>query len=305
MNLPSPIQELHSEFLSSHKVELFIKRDDLIHPVISGNKWRKLKLWLEKYKQGNYDALLTFGGAFSNHIAATAAVGQLENIPVIGVIRGDELNPSSNETLKKAQEQGMRLVFTSREDYGLKEEKYYQEELRRRHGNVLIIPEGGFGYYGMLGCGEILSESKEIFDCIALPMGTGTTLAGLLFASNQERVIGVSSLKGGSFLRENVVQLLKSAGLSKEDVDEEMDRFTLLTDYHCGGYAKHSPELIQFMLDFKSTYQIELDFVYTAKMMLAVFDQIKTDQIKKGSRILAIHTGGLQGNDAIQDLIIM
>ncbi|MEO9533113.1 MAG: pyridoxal-phosphate dependent enzyme [Crocinitomicaceae bacterium] len=305
MNLPSPIQKLASAFLDEHGINLLVKRDDLIHPEISGNKWRKLKLWIEKFHQGKYDALLTFGGAYSNHIAATAAMGALEKIPVIGVIRGDELNQNANPTLQNAAKNGMRLVFSSREEYDLKEEKYFQEELRRRYGNVLIIPEGGFGYYGMLGCTEILSEIKDQVNAIFLPMGTGTTLAGVLFGSETETIYGVSALKGGDFLNKNVEFLLSQAGLDKEDINEETKRLQVLTDYHFGGYAKHTPELIEFMKDFKSVYKLNLDYIYTAKMMFGLFELIKANHFEKGTTILAIHTGGLQGNSSIEDLILM
>jgi 1-aminocyclopropane-1-carboxylate deaminase len=304
LNLPSPIQELKSTFLTENGIQLFLKRDDLIHPDISGNKWRKLKLWLEKFKQGKYEAILTFGGAYSNHIAATAAVCEIEKIPVIGLIRGGELSESSNLTLKKAHDSGMNLIFSSREEYDLKEEKYFHEELRKRHGNVLIIPEGGFGFYGMLGCSEILNELNQKFDAIVLPMGTGTTLSGILFGSENEIIYGVPALKGGAFLKDNVSHLLFEAGLDKSEVTEELSRLKLLDEFHFGGYAKYTDDLIQFMKDFRSIYGVELDYVYTAKMMFGLFQKMKGNEFSKGAKILAIHTGGLQGNSSIKELLL-
>lgn len=292
MNLPSPLEKIEAKIFKERGLEVFIKRDDLIHPVISGNKWRKLNHNIEKFKQGNYKKLLTFGGAYSNHIAATARAGKELGFSTIGIIRGDELNSNSNPTLKQAHEDGMELIFTKREEYDLREEKYYHEELRRRHGHVLIIPEGGANYFGVLGCQEILKENEASVEYVVSACGTGTTAAGLLL--NGANVIGVSALKGGEFLNENIAQLL-SQMLIEEDVLETMGRFDLQLDYHFGGYAKYNDELIQFMKDFTSEFDIPLDQVYTGKMMYALMDLIQKDHFPKGSKIMALHTGGLQG----------
>jgi len=302
MKLPSPITELNHPLFSENNINVLLKRDDLIHPIISGNKWRKLKFNVEKYKALNAKAILTFGGAYSNHIAACAKLCSDFEIPSIGIIRGDELNENSNETLMAASKNGMKLIFTSREEYALREEKYYHEELRRRHGHVYIVPEGGANYYGVLGCTEIMKEVEQHVDYVFCAAGTATTVAGVLLGSNAQ-VKAVSALKGGSFLKDNVLLRLKEFGYAKEEISESMSNFELLDEFHFGGYAKHSSELIEFMKDFRETCEVELDYIYTAKMMYALFDQIKTRKIEKNSTVLAIHTGGLQGNKAIVNLL--
>jgi len=303
LRLPSPLEQIHSPLFVEKNIEVFVKRDDLIHPVISGNKWRKLKFNIEKLRQGKYDKLLTFGGAFSNHIAATASVGKLLGVDTIGVIRGDELNKESNDTLKQACSDGMELIFTSREEYKLKEERYYQEELRKRHGNALIVPEGGYNYHGTLGCIEILNEIEFDPSVVFTAAGTGTTAAGLLQAPDNCEVIAVSALKGGAFLRDNVEVLLREAGLDQVTISDKMEQFSLVTDGHFGGYGKHNQELIDFMNKFYAAHQIALDQIYTAKMMFSAFRKIESGEIERGAKVVLLHTGGLQGTSSIRDLL--
>lgn len=302
--LPSPIQELKSALFSEQKLEVYVKRDDLIHPTVSGNKWRKLKLNIEKYRQGKFEKLLTFGGAYSNHIAATAKVGEELGVPTVGIIRGDELNESSNETLKQASKCGMELIFTKREEYALRDEKYYQEELRRRHGHSWIVPEGGANFYGTAGCQEIIKEIPFDFDYIATACGTATTAAGLLSASGSAKVIGVSALKGGEFMLELINDRLDEFGFSAEDVQDRLNNFELITEAHFGGYAKYTDELITFINDFYQEFQIRLDQVYTGKMMFALMMKIKAGDFPEGSKIVALHTGGMQGTKSIENLLL-
>ncbi len=304
MKLPSPIQLLEDELFKKHDIAVYIKRDDLIHPQISGNKWRKLKFNIEKFRQGGYDKILTFGGAYSNHIAATAALTKETKVASIGIIRGDELNFSSNETLKRAHENGMELIFTPREEYALRDEKYYHEELRRRHGNVLIIPEGGKNFHGMLGCAEIVSELEQDMDFVFVPCGTGTTAAGILSALDKTQLVGISALKGGGFLKEDVQSLLFAAGWLKEDIEEQMEQFHLESEYHFEGYAKYTDELLDFIRTFYQKHAIKLDQIYTGKMMFALYDKVKRGEFNSGSQILAIHTGGIQGTQTIPDLFV-
>lgn len=294
MNLPSPLQRIESQLFQQKEVEVYVKRDDLIHEVISGNKWRKLKFNLEKFKQGRYQKLLTFGGAFSNHIAATARVGKEYGVNTIGIIRGDELNADSNQTLKLAALDGMELVFTSREEYDLKEEKYFHEELRRRHGHILIVPEGGANFQGVLGCQEIVAELKNQveFDRIVTACGTGTTAAGLLLGN--AAVTGIAVLKGASFLSEHIHQHLRHI-LDDQESKEVVHQLDLQLDYHFGGYARYNDDLVQFMKMVRNEHEIPLDQVYTGKMMYALYDLIQKDHFEKGQRIVALHTGGLQG----------
>jgi 1-aminocyclopropane-1-carboxylate deaminase/D-cysteine desulfhydrase-like pyridoxal-dependent ACC family enzyme len=302
MNLPSPITELYHPLFEENDIKVLLKRDDLIHPIISGNKWRKLKFNVEKYKALNATAILTFGGAYSNHIAACAELCADVKIPSIGIIRGDELNENSNETLKAAAKNGMKLIFTSREEYALREEKYYHEELRRRHGHVFIVPEGGANYYGVLGCTEIMKEVEQDVDYVFCAAGTATTVSGILL-STEAQVRAVSALKGGTFLADNVRMRLREFGYENDEIAESMANFELLDDFHHGGYAKHTAELIEFMKEFRESCKVELDYVYTAKMMSALFSQIKKGKVKKNSTVLAVHTGGLQGNKTISSLL--
>ena len=304
MQIPSALDRINDELFDENGIEVYLKRDDQIHPEISGNKWRKLKFNIEKFRQGGYNKILTFGGAFSNHIAASAAVSKDLKIPFIGIIRGDELTADSNETLAKARENGMELVFTTREEYKLRDEKYFHEELRRRHGNVLIVPEGGSNYYGLLGCTEIVKELTFSPDYIIVPAGTGTTASGILSALNETKLIVVSALKGGEFLNDSIAGLLQEAGWIKDDVKDQISQLQLLTDYHFGGYAKYTEELIRFIKEFQRLHRIKLDQVYTGKMMFALYDQIRSGKIKSGSKVVAIHTGGLQGTNSIPELFM-
>lgn len=304
MLLPSPLVQLSDSLFEEKELEVYLKRDDLIHPQISGNKWRKLKFNIEKFKQGGYEKVLTFGGAYSNHIAASAVVSNEQNIPFIGLIRGDELNAQSNQTLLNASENGMELIFISREEYNLRDEKYYHEELRRRYGNVLIIPEGGANYYGMIGCSEIVKEIPFSPDYMVVSAGTGTTAAGILSALNETQLFVVSALKGGEFLKDTVKQLLQEAGWLKNDIEDQLQQFKLLTDYHFGGYAKFNTELIAFINSFYHQQEIKLDQVYTGKMMYALYEQIRLGEFQKGSKIVAIHTGGIQGTESIPELFV-
>lgn len=285
-------------------VAVYVKRDDLIHPVISGNKWRKLKLNIEQFKVGGYEHLLTFGGAYSNHIAATARAGKELGISTIGIIRGDELDASTNDTLRQAAEDGMQLVFTAREEYALRSEKYYQEELRRRHGHLWIVPEGGANFLGMMGCVEITREIEVDHSHLITACGTGTTASGLLYGSQETEIIGVSALKNGSFLKDEIKQLLMLGGLLQSEVTDAMNRFQLLDEFHFGGYAKQTKELINFMNEFFQEYKLPLDYVYSAKMFYALHQLIQSDYFKPGSCIVALHTGGLQGNQSISKQLL-
>lgn len=295
-NENTPLQQIHLPLLTEHQVKLFIKRDDLIHPEVSGNKWRKLKYNIEKAKQEKKDTLLTFGGAYSNHIAATAAAGELLGIKTVGIIRGDELaNKPLNKTLAKAKEQGMDLYFVSREDYQARYEEWYLADLAMKHHNSLIIPEGGANYYGVAGCADIVSEVDIDFDFITTACGTGTTLAGIITTLKpHQKAIGFSALKG-NFMKDSINKALYNYFLDKETVEDLKGQFEVCEDFHFGGYGKTTNELIDFMQQFNTDTSIELDKVYTAKMFYGLRQQIKQGKYN-GKTIVALHTGGLQGN---------
>lgn len=301
--LPSPLQKINHPLLKAFEIDLFIKRDDLIHPEISGNKWRKLKFNIEKFHQKKYDSILTFGGAYSNHIAATAKAGSVLNIPTIGIIRGDELKTDSNATLKNAHKNGMKLIFVSRSKYGERYERIYHEELRAEFGNTLIVNEGGANFHGVLGCAEILNEIDIDPDYVYTASGTGTTTAGLLLSTDKAQVISVPVFKNGGFIKDEVKSLLEQFQLDEEDLNEKMSRLSLNLEAHFGGYGKFNQELIDFINVFYKETNIRLDQVYTGKMMFALLSDVKAGKFPKKSKIMALHTGGIQGLSSIAPLL--
>lgn len=304
LNLPSPLEKVNYPLFEAHQVNVYLKRDDLIHSEISGNKWRKLKLNLEKFKLGKYEQLLTFGGAYSNHISATAALGRILEIPTIGIIRGDELSPSSNQTLQKAAQDGMELIFVNREEYSWRYETEYKNQLREKFGNVLVIEEGGANFYGMMGCTEIVSEIPFQPDYYVLPAGTGTTTSGILFATETSHTIAIAASNDVDGILEEISSLLEYAGLTEDEVADKLEMLTLTSEFTFGGYGKTSPELITFINDFYTQTEIKLDQVYTGKMMYGLCEFIKTGKIAAGKTVVAVHTGGLQGTNSILDRLL-
>ena len=267
-------------------IELFIKREDLLHPIISGNKFRKLKYNIEEAKRLNQTTLLTFGGAFSNHILAVAGAGAEFGFKTIGVIRGEELESKiqENPTLAKAQELGMQFYFVSRTTYRDKEQPSFISHLHEKYGNFYLVPEGGTNDFAIKGCEEILTDTdKEYFTHIICAVGTGGTISGLINSSSEkQQIIGFSSLKG-AFLSEVIRNFVSKTNWSIND------------NYHFGGYGKVTDELIQFLNSFYSQTAIPLDPVYTGKMVFGVLDWIEKGYFPENSKILMIHTGGLQG----------
>ncbi|HBD25489.1 1-aminocyclopropane-1-carboxylate deaminase/D-cysteine desulfhydrase [Flavobacterium sp.] len=267
-------------------IELFIKREDKLHPIISGNKFRKLKYNIEEAKRLNQTTLLTFGGAFSNHILAVAGAGAEFGFKTIGVMRGEELESKiqENPTLAKAQELGMQFYFVSRTAYRDKEEPSFILHLHEKFGNFYLVPEGGTNNLAIKGCEEILTDAdKEYFTHITCAVGTGGTISGLINSSTEkQQIIGFSSLKG-AFLSEVIRNFVSKTNWSIND------------SYHFGGYGKVTDELIQFLNSFYSQTAIPLDPVYTGKMVFGVLDLIEKGYFPENSKILMIHTGGLQG----------
>jgi len=270
--------------------DLFLKKEYLNHPEISGNKFRKLKYNIEEAKRLRYDTLLTFGGAYSNHIAATAKAGEMNGFTTIGIIRGEELEDkiTQNPTLKYAKECGMRFKFVSRSDYKQKSKEVFLEKLQSEFGDVYIIPEGGTNLLAVKGCEEILSaHDKTFFDYICCSVGTGGTIAGLINCSQpSQQVLGFPALKG-SFLKKDICKFATK------------NNWQLINEYHFGGYAKVTKELIAFINTFKSKTNIPLDPIYTGKMVFGIMDLIRNNFFKKQSKILMIHTGGLQGINGV------
>lgn len=281
-------QQINLPILEEKKVELYIKREDKIHPFISGNKFRKLKYNLVEAKHHHKKTLLTFGGAFSNHIVATAVAGRLNGFKTIGIIRGDELankidkTLKSNPTLREAQKNGMTFEFVSRLDYRNKSTPEFIDRLHKKFGEFYMIPEGGTNSFAITGCEEILTEEDSKFNYICSAVGTGGTISGLINASrNHQIVIGFPALKG-DFLYDEIKQFVNK------------NNWSLQSDYHFGGYAKYNEDLITFINHFKSETDILLDPIYTGKMIFGILDLVQKNHFKKGSKILAIHTGGIQ-----------
>ncbi|MFT5244287.1 MAG: 1-aminocyclopropane-1-carboxylate deaminase [Psychroserpens sp.] len=265
--------------------QVCIKPEYLIHPYISGNKYRKLKYNLIEAKNLNKKVLTTFGGAFSNHIAAVAFAGQEFGFKTIGIIRGEELKSkvSLNPTLSFAQSCGMTLQFISREKYKRKADAIYISELENEFGDFYLIPEGGTNALAVKGCEEILTDADKDYDYICCSVGTGGTISGLInSALLHQKIIGFPALKG-DFLSEEITKFARNKN------------WELITNYHFGGYAKINNDLIDFINQFKSSESIPLDPIYTGKMMYGIYDLIDKGYFPKESKILAIHTGGLQG----------
>lgn len=271
--------------IENPNITLYIKRDDLLHPHMSGNKFRKLKYNLAQAKKENKQTLLTFGGAFSNHILAVAAAGKEYGFKTIGVIRGEELQgkTSDNPTLQKAQDFGMIFEFVTRERYREKNNPKIVEGLSNKYGDFYVIPEGGTNDLAVKGCEEILISEDEEFDYICCSAGTGGTISGIINCSkSSQQVLGFPALKG-DFLRQDICRFVTKSN------------WELITDYHFEGYAKVSEELIRFINKFYQKYKIPLDPIYTGKMAFGVLDLIDKNYFPENSKILMIHTGGLQG----------
>ena len=297
-NKNSRIQQIHFSEIEDKAVSLFIKREDELHPFISGNKYRKLKYNLAEATKQQKSTLLTFGGAFSNHIAATAAAGFAYNYKTIGIIRGDELANNleetiqNNPTLKFASEHNMQFEFVSRADYRNKTLPEFIASLHEKFGEFFLIPEGGTNNFAVKGCEEIMAEEDEKYDVICCAVGTGGTISGIINSlKSHQKAIGFPALKG-DFLQHEINKFIL-----------KRDNWSLCSNYHFGGYAKVSEELITFINKFKSETKIPLDPVYTGKMMFGIVDLIKSDFFKKGTKILAIHTGGLQGIEGMNLLL--
>ncbi|QIH38407.1 1-aminocyclopropane-1-carboxylate deaminase/D-cysteine desulfhydrase [Flavobacterium sp. Sr18] len=271
--------------LFPNSISVQIKREDLIHPFVSGNKFRKLKYNLLQAKEENQETLLTFGGAFSNHIVAVAFAGKEKGFKTIGIIRGDELagKVAENPTLSFAQNCGMQLEFISREEYRLKSEVSFIENLKQKFGSFYLIPEGGTNDLAIKGCQEILGPEDAEFDYICCSIGTGGTISGIINSVlPHQKVLGFPALKG-DFLKEEIRNFTQN------------DNWELLTDYHFGGYGKVNEVLIGFINQFYTENQIHLDPIYTGKMVFGVIDLIEKNYFPAESKILLIHTGGIQG----------
>lgn len=284
----SPLTLLHSTQFDERNIKVFVKRDDLIHPFISGNKWRKGHYLLKHIKENGYDTAITFGGAYSNHIHAFSYACNSIGLKSIGIIRGEELaNKPLNKTLTFAKEKGMELIFVDRNEYKQRYDSEYQKMLAKKH-NAYIVPEGGTTSFAIEGFKDMLDEirSETSFDYILVPCGSGGTISGI--NSNlrkNEQVIGINVLKG---TEPELLSVIKSFS--------DNERYIINNDYHFGGYAKTTQELNNFIHTFEQDFNIEIEKVYSAKMFYAFFDLVNKGFFDNKTVVLN-HTGGLQGKD--------
>jgi len=289
INENTPLEEVKDPLLKEMKISLLIKREDLNHPDLSGNKWHKLKYNLQEARKQGKKTLLTFGGAYSNHIYAAAAAGKIFNLNTIGIIRGEEHLPL-NPTLSFAKDNGMKLYYLDRTSYRQKNSPEIINHLQEKFGDFYLLPEGGTNEFAVKGCSEIISKINIDFDYICCPCGTGGTLAGLISGLNGKNfALGFAVLKGASFLKENVNSLLKNCS------SNSFQKWDINLDYHFGGYAKMDSDLLDFVKRFTSFTKIPIEPIYTGKMLFGTYDLASKGYFKEGSLIIAIHTGGLQG----------
>ena len=286
--LPSPVVAVADERLARYGVELLLKRDDLIHPRIPGNKWRKLRLNVQAAAEGGHRTLLTFGGAYSNHLRATAAAGRLLGFETVGVVRGAELaGQPLNPSLTRAAEDGMRLHFVDRATYRRKTEPEVIADLERRFGRFYLVPEGGSNAAAAAGCADLGHELAGVADVVTVACGTGGTLAGLAAGLDHgtQRAIGFPVLKGGGFL-DGEIQRLQHAAFGGRRGDWRLD-----TRFHCGGYARSTPELREFADEFAERHGLAPDLTYVAKMLYGTYRLAAAGAFTPGTRVAAVITG--------------
>lgn len=282
----SPLQELHLPLFEERGISLAIKRDDLLDPIISGNKWRKLKYNVLALKKSGQLGVVTFGGAYSNHLHALAGAGQKFGFPTVGIVRGEKPHiPSS--TLQACANMGMQLHYVSREAYRLKATSAEVQAILQAHHNWMVLPEGGANTLAMQGCGELLREIDTPFDYLCTPCGTGATLAGLATALPDEaKLLGFPVLKGAD------ASIWEQVRLAMGHLPANV---LLESGYHFGGYAKYNQELLNFIQAFEKQSLLKIEQVYTGKMIFGLYDLAQKGYFKRGDRIVSLHTGGMQG----------
>lgn len=290
MPLPSPVTTIKHPLFEKHKVNVLIKRDDLIHPIISGNKWRKLKDNLTMAKGTHKKGIVSFGGAYSNHIHALAYACNENSLLSIGIIRGEPAY-QHNYTLSWAQYWGMKLHFVDRKTYKQRYDSDYLHEIQQLYPDFLLVPEGGSNEHALSGVSDIIDElaQQTTFDTLMLPVGSGGTLAGIIHADkNQHKILGVNVLKGGKSLQDSVTSLLPESTIA-------YDNWQLLDQYHGGGYAKFSADDCLKVQEFSQVTSIPFEPVYSGKMLLALLDLVSNNYFPEHHTIMMLHTGGLQG----------
>ena len=288
------IQPLNEEWYQHRVAGMDMLRLDLLHPVVSGNKWYKLRLNIKHALEGGFKTIVTFGGGFSNHLVATAYAARIFGIKAIGIVRGkyDMLTPS----LIQCKDAGMELIFVSQEDYNNKHEPEWAKKMVAHFDEIFIVPEGGANEWGRAGAGLINRFIKNTHTHVAVSVGSGTTLIGLRNKINErQQILGFAPMKQGLYLKEYI----------SEHIQKDMNRnWQLFDQWHCGGFGKWNDDLLGFMNDFYAVNNIPLDIAYTSKMMYGIKDMLQSGFFAKEDKILCIHTGGLQGNASVKDKLI-
>lgn len=300
LKIPSPIERIEDPLWEQNDIELFVKRDDLIHPIISGNKWRKLKLFIEKHQFKKNKAVLSFGGAYSNHLVALAAAGSALGIPTIGIVRGEELNKESNTSLKKMVSYGMELKFVSRSKYQHRSEQWYWEELNQSYGPLTIVPEGGLGFEGMMGACQIVEEVDFIPDFWLVPVGTGTTLAGVLWQT-QAKVIAFCPFSEVEEQKNNVKKMLEWGGLDQSDIEIKLKNLEWVSTVEYGSFGKLNVDAADQLKFWFDKTKIPMDGNYNGKMWLKLIQMMEKNYFKPQKKIIFLHTGGIQGNQGVAE----
>lgn len=281
------VQELDDHLIIEKQTKLSVLREDLVHPLTGGNKWRKLKYNLQLAKDQGHNTLLTFGGAFSNHLVATAVAGKENGFKTIGLVRGEETLPL-NKSLQMAVDHGMQLHYLSREQYRIYRNPETHPQLKTQFGDCYILPEGGSNLLAVKGCSEMLTDANIDFDIVCVAVGTGATLAGIISALKpHQSAIGFCVLKNASQIKTDIENWLTESDIKNSN-------WSLMAGYHFGGYAKSNHELLNFVDQFSRNNKIPIEPIYTGKLFYGIFDLTKKDFFQSGTKILAIHTGGLQ-----------
>ena len=290
MDLTSPVQKIEHPIFTKHQLTVFIKRDDLIHPIISGNKWRKLKHNIKFANENGYQGILSFGGAYSNHVHALAYAGFQQNFKTKAIIRGEHFYVD-NCTLSQAKAWGMQFNFVDRKTYRLRDNVNYLKGLKIRYPNYFIVPEGGSNALALDGMAEVIHElNQQInYDTLLTPIGSAGTLAGLIRADmNQHEIIGIAVLKHAEYLHSRIKELLDST-------TPILDKWKILDNFHRGGYGKFSQDDEQRLYQFNQQTGIIFEPIYSGKMLLAFLDLVQQGHFKKNTTVALLHTGGLQG----------
>lgn len=292
----SVLQRLHSPEWDYREIEVLVKRDDLLHPEVSGNKWRKLEYNIAQAFHTKAAGIFTFGGAYSNHLLATAFAARETGFKAIGFVRGDELTEDSNETLKRCSELGMELRFLSRERYALRADKAFIDALRQEHRGFYPIPEGGGNYYGIVGCQSVWKELPKDAGHIFVAQGTTTTSCGILAGLPEHTQLHVVPVLKGFDSAATMRQHLQGFLFDEALAAELVSKVHIHDAFHFGGYAKTTPELLDFIHEVKQQHALPLDQVYTGKAFYAMQQVLKDPQFD-AQKVIFLHTGGLRPKD--------